>query len=77
VFRNEVQLAFFMHHLKDAPLPPGFPKAMMFATGINEFRRHEAWPPKTVTPLALALQAGGRIGAGAPTAPAAGPSTST
>jgi putative CocE/NonD family hydrolase len=55
-----------MHHLKDALLPAGFPKAQMFATGINEFRRHEAWPPTSVTPLTLSLQAGGRIAAGAP-----------
>ena len=32
VFRSEVQFAFFMHHLKDKPLPAGFPKAMMFAS---------------------------------------------
>jgi len=65
VFRGEIQFAFFMHHLKDAPLPQGFPKAWMFATGINEFRRHDAWPPKSVTPLTLSLEAGGRIAAGA------------
>jgi hypothetical protein len=68
VFRNDVQFAFFMHHLKDAPLPTGFPNALMFATGINEFRRHEAWPPKAVTPLTLVLQAGGRIAVGTPSA---------
>jgi putative CocE/NonD family hydrolase len=66
VFRNEIQFAFFMHHLTDAPLPAGFPKAQMFATGINEFRRHQAWPPTSVTPLTLSLQPGGRIAAGAP-----------
>jgi hypothetical protein len=68
VFRHEIQFAFFMHHLKDAPLPAGFPGAWMFATGINEFRRHDDWPPKAVTPLTLALQAGGRLAAGAPSA---------
>ena len=68
VFRNEIQFAFFMHHLKDAPLPAGFAKATMFATGLNEFRRHEAWPPRAVRPLALSLQAGGRVAAGAPRA---------
>ena len=30
-----------MHHLKDAPLPAGFPQAYMFATGVNEFRALE------------------------------------
>lgn len=67
VFREQIQFAFFMHHLKDAPLPDGFPEAFMFATGINEFRRHDAWPPKGVTPLTVSLAAGGRLveGAGA------------
>jgi uncharacterized protein len=65
VFRDEMQLAFFMHHLTDAPLPSGFPKAWMFATGVNEFRRHDAWPPERVRPLMLSLEAGGRIETGA------------
>ena len=71
MFRGEIQFAFFMHHLKDAPLPAAFAKATMFATGINEFRRHEAWPPASVRPLTLSLQAGGRIAAGAPASPGA------
>ena len=66
VFRSEIQFAFFMHHLKGAPLPAGFARATMFATGVNEFRRHDAWPPASVKPLTLSLQAGGRIGAGSP-----------
>jgi hypothetical protein len=66
VFRSEIQFAFFMHHLKDAPLPAGLPTAWMFATGINEFRAHDTWPPKAVTPLTLSLQEEGRIVAGSP-----------
>jgi len=66
VFRNEIQFAFFMHYLADAPLPAGFPKAWMFATGINEFRKHDSWPPNAVKPLTLSLQPGGRIASGAP-----------
>ena len=68
VFRGEIQFAFFMHHLKDAALPTGFAAAQMFATGINEFRKHEAWPPASVKPLVLALADGGRLAVGA-TAP--------
>jgi predicted acyl esterase len=37
----------------------------MFLTGINEWRRHEAWPAKT-TPLTLHLAADGRLSASAP-----------
>jgi hypothetical protein len=70
VFRNEIQFAFFMHYLADAPLPADFPKAWMFATGVNEFRKHDAWPPRSVRPLALSLQPGGRLAEIAP-APAA------
>jgi putative CocE/NonD family hydrolase len=73
VFRSDVQFVFFMHHLKDPPLPAGFPKAQMFATGINEFRRHGLWPPPAVRPLTLSLQSRGRIAAGAP--PASGART--
>ena len=71
VFRNEIQFAFFMHHLKDAPLPAGFSRATMFATGINEFRGHAAWPPAAVRPLTLSLRAGGRIAEGAAPSPGA------
>ena len=71
VFRNEIQFAFFMHHLKDAPLPAGFSRATMFATGINEFRGHAAWPPAAVRPLTLSLRAGGRIAEGAASSPGA------
>jgi putative CocE/NonD family hydrolase len=33
----------------------------MFATGINEFRKLEAWPPAGVRPLVLSLQAAGQL----------------
>lgn len=66
VFREEMQFAFFMHHLKDAPLPQGFPEAWMFATGINEFRKHDAWPPKGVRPVTVSLAGENRLVEGAP-----------
>lgn len=61
VFRADIQFAFFMHHLKGAVLPAAFPRAWMFATGVNEFRAHATWPPRDTRPLALALSAGGRL----------------
>jgi putative CocE/NonD family hydrolase len=70
VFREDIQFAFFMHHLKDAPLPAGFPKAFMFATGVNEFRRHDAWPPPDARPQAVSLASGGRLVPGTPGASA-------
>jgi putative CocE/NonD family hydrolase len=65
-FREEIQFVFFMHYLKDAPLPAGFPKAWMFATGVNEFRTHDAWPPTETRTLTMSLAAGGRLVEGAP-----------
>ena len=63
-----------MHHLKDAPLPAGLPEgarcsppASTSSAGTTRGRRR---PSK---PLTLALQAGGRIAAGA--AAAAGAKT--
>ncbi|HOG28459.1 MAG TPA: CocE/NonD family hydrolase [Vicinamibacterales bacterium] len=69
VFRDRMQFAFFMHYLKDAPLPGGFPKAWMFATGVNEFRRHDAWPPAGVRPVAMSLEPGGKLAGLGPAAP--------
>src|SRR5205085_1153135 len=43
-FREQIQFPFFMHYLKDKPAD--LPEAFMFLTGINEWRRLEAWPPK-------------------------------
>jgi putative CocE/NonD family hydrolase len=62
-FREHIQFPFFMKHLKDKAAD--VPEAWMFLTGINEWRRHEAWPAKT-TPLTLHLAASGRLSASAP-----------
>lgn len=77
VFRGDMQFAFFMHYLKEKPLPAGFPKAWMFATGVNEFRRHDAWPPKDVRQVALSLEAGGRLAVADAAAKATRPARAT
>jgi hypothetical protein len=64
VFRDRMQFAFFAHRLKDAPLQEPLPKAFMFATGINEFRRHDEWPPRDVKPLTVSVRGEGRLVAG-------------
>jgi uncharacterized protein len=43
-YREQIELPFFMAYLKDAPVR--LPEAWMFLTGVNEFRRHDTWPPK-------------------------------
>jgi putative CocE/NonD family hydrolase len=58
-FREHIQFPFFMKHLKDKG--PDVPEAWMFVTGLNEFRRHDAWPPKNTGALTLTLGSGSRL----------------
>jgi hypothetical protein len=64
-FREQIQFPFFMHYLKDKPMD--VPEAWMFLTGLNEWRKLDAWPPKDVQPKTLYFRAGGRLGSDAPT----------
>jgi len=63
-FREQIQFPFFMKHLKDKGAD--LPEAYMFLTGINEFRRHDVWPPKNLTAMTLHLDAAGRLSTTAP-----------
>jgi putative CocE/NonD family hydrolase len=63
-FREHIQFPFFMKHLKDKG--PDLPEAWMFVTGLNEFRRHDAWPPRDVREMTLTLGSGHRLVAGEP-----------
>src|SRR5205823_477530 len=65
-FREQIQFPFFMHYLKDAPSE--VPKAHVFLTGMNEWRKHAEWPPKASKPLALYFHDKGRLSANPPTA---------
>ena len=66
-YRAQVEAPFFRHHLKGAP-DPGLPKALVFETGTNQWRRFSAWPPPGVQPTPLYLQEGGGLGFQAPRA---------
>lgn len=57
-FRNEIELPFFRHHLKGEPIS-AFPKAIIFETGTNRWRRCDSWPPKDAKPQALYFHANG------------------
>lgn len=59
VFREQIQFPFFMHYLKNKSFD--MPEAWMFLTGLNEWRRLDAWPPKNLQPLTFYLRAGGRL----------------
>ncbi|HEV7842997.1 MAG TPA: CocE/NonD family hydrolase, partial [Pyrinomonadaceae bacterium] len=64
-FREQIQFPFFMHYLKDRSVD--LPEAFMFLTGINEWRRFDAWPPKSAIPMTLYFRASGRLSTDAPT----------
>jgi hypothetical protein len=59
-YRDEVELPFFEHHLKDGP-DPKLAEATVFETGANRWRSFDAWPPKGVSERALYLRAGGGL----------------
>jgi uncharacterized protein len=63
-FRERIQFPFFMQYLKDKPA--ALPEAYMFLTGIDEWRRHDQWPPKGLSPLTLYFQEGNRLAPAAP-----------
>lgn len=64
-FREQIQLPFFMKHLKDKPAD--MPEAWMFLTGIDEWRRLDAWPPKGLQSKTLFFHPAGRLSSDAPT----------
>jgi putative CocE/NonD family hydrolase len=59
-FRETIELPFFAHYLKDAPLDP-LPAAYIFETGANAWHRYDTWPPAGAQPKAFYLREGGRL----------------
>ncbi len=59
-FNDQVLLPFFQEYLKDAP-DAKLPKALMFETGTNVWRRYDSWPPKNVQPKTLYFSANGKL----------------
>jgi putative CocE/NonD family hydrolase len=64
-FRDQIQFPFFMQYLKDKPA--ALPEAFMFLTGIDEWRRHDQWPPRGLSSLTLYFQGANRLSSVAPT----------
>jgi hypothetical protein len=65
-FRAQIQFPFFEYYLKGrngAPLP----KAYVFETGSNVWKRYDAWPPKSAVAKTLYFHAGGKLSFDAPT----------
>lgn len=59
-FREQIELPFFEHFLKDQG-ELRLPEAYMFETGANRWRRFDRWPPPAAEPRRLNLRAGGRL----------------
>jgi putative CocE/NonD family hydrolase len=64
-YREKIELPFFEYHLKGKG-EPTLPKAMVFETGTNRWRRYDAWPPAAAKRKHLYFQQDGRLGFDAP-----------
>ncbi|HEY1649036.1 MAG TPA: CocE/NonD family hydrolase [Terracidiphilus sp.] len=58
-FRSQIQFPFFEHYLKGKG--ETLPKAIVFETGTNVWRRYEAWPPKAAMAKTLYFHARGKL----------------
>jgi putative CocE/NonD family hydrolase len=74
-FRNNIELPFFLAHLKDQGTP-NLAEAVVFETGANQWKNYAAWPPPGASPRTLYLQANGGLSFSAPAAAAADASDS-
>ena len=68
-FRKEIQFPFFEMYLKDKK-GKALPKAYVFETGSNVWRKYDAWPPKQAVAKTLYFRAGGGLSFEAPKEPA-------
>jgi putative CocE/NonD family hydrolase len=59
-YRDEIEFPFFRFHLKETG-EMKLPKAYMFETGTNQWRKFDAWPPKTVTPRTMYFHPDGKL----------------
>lgn len=59
-YNEQVLLPFFQQYLKDAP-DAKLPKALMYETGTNVWRRYDSWPPKNVQSKTLYFAANGKL----------------
>ncbi len=64
-FRGHILLPFFEKYLKGRAVEE-LPKAYVFETGTNIWRKYDAWPPKQAVKRTLYLQPGGGLKFDAP-----------
>ncbi len=53
-YREKVELPFFLHYLKGQDIGK-LPKAWVFETGVNQWRKYDDWPPKSAKATDLFL----------------------
>jgi putative CocE/NonD family hydrolase len=59
-YRQSIEFPFFEHHLKGSP-DPQLPEAYVFETGANQWRKFDAWPPKSARPHSIVLLGDGKL----------------
>jgi putative CocE/NonD family hydrolase len=59
-YRNSIELPFLKHFLKGEK-DPALPEAYAFETGTHQWRKFDAWPPKTTIEKSLYFHPGGRL----------------
>ena len=59
-YREKIELPFFLYYLKGRG-DGKFPKAWLFQTGTNQWRKFDAWPPRQAVPTTIYLDAKGKL----------------
>jgi len=65
-FRAQIQFPFFEYYLKGKNGGP-LPKAYVFETGSNVWKKYDSWPPKNAAAKTLYFHANGKLNFDAPT----------
>ena len=59
-FREKIEFPFFLYYLKGRG-DGKFPKAYVFQTGMNQWRKFESWPPAEAKARTIYLSSGGKL----------------
>lgn len=65
-YRETIEFPFFNHYLKDVP-DPQLPKAYIFETGSNQWKKYDQWPPKGAEEKKLYFHPNGKLSFERPT----------
>lgn len=64
-YQETIEFPFFSHYLKDKP-DPQLPKAYIFETGSNQWKKYDQWPPQGVQTRKLYFHPNGKLSFEAP-----------